>query len=76
MRARRPRGCRSTCPTRARDAVDLDDHRRLSERVLTAGDRVDAELPQPGIDAGGGVDRVEDRVDRAVTVLAAELGSI
>ena len=52
--------------TRAGDAVDLDDHRGLAERVLTAGDRVDAELAQPRIDAGGGVDRVEDRVDRTV----------
>ena len=47
-------------------AADLEHDRGLAERVLAAGDGVDPELAQPRLDAGGGVDRVEDRVDRAV----------
>ena len=50
----------------AGDAADLEHDRGLAERVLAAGDGVDAELAQPRVDAGGGVDRAEDRVDRAV----------
>ena len=40
--------------------------RDLAERVLAAGDRVDAELAQARVEPGRGVDRAEDRVDRAV----------
>ena len=46
--------------------AQLDDDRDLAERVLAAGDRVDAELAQPRVEPGGGVDGAEDRVDRAV----------
>src|SRR6202012_3846827 len=38
----------------------------LSESVLAAGDRVDAELTQTRVDLGGGVDRGEDGIDRSV----------
>src|SRR3954470_12601629 len=47
-------------------AGELEDHHRLAERVLAAGDRVDAELSETGLPPRGGVDGPEDRVDRAV----------
>ena len=52
--------------TRGRPAVELDHHRHLAERVLALGHRVDPELPQARVDADRRVQRVEDRVDRAV----------
>ena len=50
----------------AGDAAELEHDRRLAERVLAAGDGVDAELAQLRVLAGRRVDRAEDRVDRAV----------
>ena len=50
----------------ARRARELEDHAGLAERVLAAGDGVDPELAQARLAPGGGVDRAEDRVDRAV----------
>ena len=47
-------------------AAELEHDCDLAERVLAAGDRVDAELAQPRLAPGGGVDGAEDRVDRAV----------
>ena len=47
-------------------AAELEHDGRLAERVLAAGDRVDAELAQPRLALRRGVDRAEDRVDRAV----------
>src|SRR4051812_16290006 len=48
-------------------AGELEDHARLAERVLAAGDGVDPELAEAGLARRGGVDGAEDRVDRAVT---------
>src|SRR5207248_3312558 len=50
----------------AGDAVELDHDRHLAERVLTLGDRPDRELAERRGAAGGLVDRLEGRVDRAV----------
>ena len=47
-------------------ARELEHDAGLAERVLAAGHRVDAELAQPRLALRGGVDRAEDRVDRAV----------
>ena len=44
----------------------IEHDRDLAESVLSAGDRVDAELAQPRVQARGRVDRSEDRVHRPV----------
>ncbi len=65
---------------RARLAVGLDDDRDLAQRVLTLGDGADLEVAQLRLHAGGGVDRVEYRVDRAVSgegaLLARAVGRV
>ena len=53
-------------------AGELEHDARLAERVLAARHRVDAELAQARLALRGGVDRTEDRVDRAVAGEVAE----
>src|SRR3712207_5500728 len=52
-------------------ALDLQLERHLALRVLAGGDAADGELAEVGGDPGHPLDRLEDRVDRAVPDRAA-----
>src|SRR5882757_6798880 len=52
-------------------AVQLEQHRDLAEGVAAAGDGADVVLLQARLVAGRGVERAEERVDRAVAGEAA-----
>src|SRR5262249_13664537 len=52
-------------------AIVLHVHARLALRILALGDRVHLELAQRDTDAGGGLDGLEGRIDRAIAVRGA-----